>query len=495
MELTRRKLPFLVLAPAIVAIVGVLAAVSVAALGVFHIRESSDGAVAQRSQLLATTLAERLSASGREDRAKIIDRAARRSGAELLLTQQDGTIEIDRSLKAPSSERIVQLLQAGKGEMETSLGRTRFSVEQLRSPLSHLSIIAFVQAPDSPYAMGSLVRSVATLAMILVGVAALAAWALARDVHADVNYVGVRIAEMANEGGAFSGKPIAVRSLDQVGVLTDAFNTLMERFAAAQRAYRQDLAGAEASDKDRSAFLAALSHELRTPLNAILGFTDVLLSEVDGPLSDEAKDSLNVVRRSGVHLRSLIDDILDLSALESGKLALSRQIVDVYPIAEQVVREAQVTAQSKMLTIQLKGRHAFAYADPRRVRQIISNVVGNAVKFTLEGYVVVEIGTFDEGVKIQVADTGPGIAPEEQDAIFEEYTQLGEATAQRFGTGLGLAITKRLVRMHRGEILLNSELGRGSHFLITLPSDPPLGPSAPRTDGGTRLYTTAGAAS
>src|SRR5207247_8401861 len=130
------------------------------------------------------------------------------------------------------------------------------------------------------------------------------------------------IVEMAREGAGPSGKSVAVRDTDQVGILTSAFNSLVERFTAAEHAYQHDLAGALAFDRDRSAFLAALSHELRTPLNAILGFADVLLAEVDGPLSDEARENLTVLRRSADHLRVLIHDILGLSALESGELRL-----------------------------------------------------------------------------------------------------------------------------------------------------------------------------
>src|SRR6185436_2409821 len=160
-----------------------------------------------------------------------------------------------------------------------------------------------------------------------------------------VRFVRERIVAMARAKHQPGGKPIPVGSVDQVGLLTSAFNGLVERFTAAERAYRQDLAGALAYDRDRSAFLAALSHELRTPLNAILGFTEVLLAEVDGPLSDEARENLMVVRTGGEHLRSLIGDILDLSALESGELQLSRRQVDVFSVAEEVVREARVTAQ------------------------------------------------------------------------------------------------------------------------------------------------------
>jgi signal transduction histidine kinase len=284
---------------------------------------------------------------------------------------------------------------------------------------------------------------------------------------------------MAREGAEPVGRHIPVRSVDQIGLLTGAFNLLVDRFTAAEHAYRQDLAGALAYDRDRTAFLAALSHELRTPLNAILGFTDVLLSEVDGPLSPDAHENLSVVRSSGQHLRSLIDDVLDLSALESGELRLDCRVIDVFAVAAEVVREAEVTAVAKSLSLELAGQPATAYADARRVRQIIGNILGNALKFTERGGVLVRVDPRDGGVMISISDTGPGIAPEEHEAIFQEYWQSRAVERHRVGTGLGLAITRRLVQMHRGFIDLNSQLGKGSNFSVVLPSRPPPAPPKP----------------
>jgi signal transduction histidine kinase len=323
------------------------------------------------------------------------------------------------------------------------------------------------------------VASVATLTTLLLGAAALAAFALARDIDSDVRFVRVRIVQMAREGAEPVGRHIPVRSVDQIGLLTGAFNLLVDRFTAAEHAYRQDLAGALAYDRDRTAFLAALSHELRTPLNAILGFTDVLLSEVDGPLSPDAHENLSVVRSSGQHLRSLIDDVLDLSALESGELRLDCRVIDVFAVAAEVVREAEVTAVAKSLSLELAGQPATAYADARRVRQIIGNILGNALKFTERGGVLVRVDPRDGGVMISISDTGPGIAPEEHEAIFQEYWQSRAVERHRVGTGLGLAITRRLVQMHRGFIDLNSQLGKGSNFSVVLPSRPPPAPPKP----------------
>jgi signal transduction histidine kinase len=469
----QKKIPFLVIAPAVVLIVGLAAGVALAVLGTVRLKAQSDDAASLRCQVLALTLAERLRRTSGEDRSAVVERAARRSGAELLLVSADGKVIVDGTQGAPSREQILDLLLAGEGETTTELGRSRFFSAALRGPTEYMNLLAFVEAPATPFATRSLVVWVGTLTALLVGVAALVAFALARDVHADVTFVRNRIVAMAKEGADPTGKAIPVRSVDLVGLLTSAFNVLVDRFTAAEHAYRQDLSGALAYDRDRSDFLAALSHELRTPLNAILGFTEVLLSEVDGPLSADAQENLSVVRNSGQHLRALIDDILDLSALESGELRLNCKMIDVLVIGQEVVREARISAEAKQLQISVEGNRAMAFADGRRVRQIIGNIVGNAIKFTSKGGVSLRIDPRDGGVAIAVSDTGPGIAREDHEAIFEEYWQAREVKRQRVGTGLGLAITRRLVQMHRGFIDLKSQLGKGSTFTIVLPSRPP----------------------
>ncbi len=478
----RRRLRFLPLAPAAVVILGIATALIVALVGVGHLRSQSRTAAGLRARLLADTLAARLRATELEARGTVVERAARRSGAEILLLRHDGEVIVDASLGAPSRETLRQLMVAGGGDTNTKLGETRYWVTPLAAPLQHQAVIAFVRAPEAPFATSSLLISVTALTTILVGAAALVALAIAQDVRADVDYVRQRIVEMARENARPAGELVPVRSTDQIGLLTSSFNVLVDRFTAAEHAYRQDLAGALAYDRDRSAFLAALSHELRTPLNAILGFTDVLLTEVDGPLSAEARENLEVVHSSGEHLRELIDDILELSALESGELELQRKALDVLPIAEEVVREVRVGTHGKKLDIEVSGESTTVWGDARRLRQILGNVVGNAVKFTNAGSVrlSVEPEAGGWGV-IRVTDTGPGIAPEDQAAIFEEYQQAGDADARRVGSGLGLAITRRLVQMHGGTVELESSVGFGSCFSIWLPARPP-DPSEPPPD-------------
>lgn len=452
-----------------VLLIGIATAFAIALIGIRQLARLTDDAAALRANAIVATLAVRLHGMSVEDQAEIAARAVRGSGMELLVVEQGGQILVDESYGAPSKAEIQRLLQAGGGETRMALGRVRFAVRALDPPQQMISVVAFVAAPSPPPGSVRLVNAVVALTVILVGVAIGVAHAFTKQVHNDVDFVRDRIVDMARPDAAPTGQQIPIRSLDQVGVLTAAFNVLMTRFAAAERTYRADLAQATDMDKERSAFLAGLSHELRTPLNAILGFAHILESEVDGPLSDDARESLEVIRTSGEHLRQLIDDILELSALETGTLQLSRSAVNVHLVAEEVVREATATVANKPLTLEVEGKTGlYAFADKRRVRQILTNLVSNATKFTMRGSVTVRIDERGSFVVLIVKDTGPGIPREQTAAIFEEYRQLGDARS-RGGTGLGLAITKRLVLMHGGTIDVTSEMDRGSTFTVTLP--------------------------
>jgi signal transduction histidine kinase len=499
-------LPFLPLVPAIIVIVGIATSAAITWLGVNQLREQSDRATALQSKTLALTLGERLRATphsalarpGAEQRDavppaeigkrmleapdalfnRVVTRAADRSGAEFLIVDGDGVPVVDETDGAPHIQNINILKKLGSGDTHTQHGRTHFFATALSPPLEGLWLIAFVPASETPYGTSQLLRSVSAFTLVLVGVAAFVAYYLARSVHSDVSYVRDRIVAMTALDSAPGGQAIVVRGVDPVGQLTVAFNRLVERFYAAEEAYRRDLSGALNYERERADFLAALSHELRTPLNVILGFADVLLSEVDGPLSPEARENLTVVRQSGSHLRSLINDILDLSALETGRLNLQLKKTNLYAIAGDVVRESRLAAESKELTIELHGEPVDAVADQLRVRQVLGNLVSNAIKFTGKGSIDVIVGRSDDHATLSVSDTGLGIAKEEQAAVFEEYRQSGDWQSRGAGSGLGLAITRRLVRMHGGRIELDSRLGEGSRFTVFLPLQGPPDSSA-----------------
>ncbi|MFT3774673.1 MAG: HAMP domain-containing sensor histidine kinase [Minicystis sp.] len=458
------------IAPAIVVLVGISTALVIAVLGISQLQATADDAARLRADALSATLAARLHAAAAEERSELLGRAARRSAAELLLVDRDGQIVINESFQKLSRDDILKLLAAKGGLTRSALGRVQFASRALEPPRNSLSVIAFVHAPSPPPGSIAMVNGVAALTLLLLGIAVAVSLAYAKAARDDVDYVRRRIVDMAHPDADPAGEPVPIRSLDQVGALTAAFNVLVGRFAAAERSYRADLRQAAEGARERSAFLAGLSHELRTPLNAILGFTHVLESEVDGPLTDDARESLQVIKKSGEHLKTLIDDVLDLSALETGQLRLSRRAVDVRELCEEVVREARAMVRDKPVGLSVTGQAGlFAHADARRVRQVLTNLVTNAIKATAEGWVTVTVEARGPYVAMIVQDTGAGIPPEEQAAIFQAYRQAGDLRSRRGGTGLGLSIAQRLVGMHGGTIDLTSQVGRGSTFTVSLP--------------------------
>lgn len=229
----------------------------------------------------------------------------------------------------------------------------------------------------------------------------------------------------------------------------------------------------EAANSAKSDFLASMSHEFRTPLNSIIGFTDVLLSGMAGELAAEQRKQIGMVNASGKHLLALVNDVLDLAKIEARKLVPEPVVFDLAVELEAVVGTMRPQAEAKglLLTSSLCRAHIEVESDPRMVRQIILNLLSNAVKFTHEGAVSLDARCDDDGLRIEVADTGPGVPTEHQTTIFEAFTQLdGHTGLAPDGTGLGLAISLRLARALGGELRLESTPGKGSRFTLLLPT-------------------------
>ena len=230
-------------------------------------------------------------------------------------------------------------------------------------------------------------------------------------------------------------------------------------------------------DRIKSQFLANMSHELRTPLNSIIGFSRVILKGIDGPVSDQQHQDLNAIYNSGQHLLGLINDILDLSKIEAGKMDLSVEEMNIGDTITSVLSTAAGLLKDK--TVKLKQdvppNLPTIRADPMRMRQIVLNLISNAAKFTDEGSITVsaEPHTTPTGhleVMISVTDTGPGISPENQTKLFQAFSQVDSSPTRRTGgTGLGLSICQRLVEMHNGHIGVRSAVGKGSTFYFTVP--------------------------
>ena len=229
---------------------------------------------------------------------------------------------------------------------------------------------------------------------------------------------------------------------------------------------------AEAADQMKSAFLATMSHELRTPLNSIIGFTGILLQGLVGPLNDEQRKQLQMVRTSANHLLALISDILDISKIEAGKLQISRETFDLRAAIDKIVQTFRPLTEKKGLRLEvaIAPEVGELYSDARRVEQIILNLLSNAVKFTDAGSINISCVAADGNYVIRVADTGIGVKKENIDEMFKPFRQIDTGINRMYeGTGLGLSICKKLLELMGGDIRVESEWQRGTIFTVSIP--------------------------
>jgi signal transduction histidine kinase len=233
------------------------------------------------------------------------------------------------------------------------------------------------------------------------------------------------------------------------------------------------------ADRLKTQFLANMSHELRTPLNSIIGFSRVILKGIDGPITNTQEEDLNAIYNAGQHLLGLINDILDVSKIEAGKMELSFTEVDLNDIIRGVMSTAVGLVKDKPieLVIDVPNNLPRIQGDNIRIRQVLLNLVSNAAKFTSEGQIGVSARSLQRGsrheVVIAVFDTGPGIEPQDQKKIFEPFSQVDASpTRKTGGTGLGLSICRHLVELHGGQIWVESTPGQGSTFAFTIPYVP-----------------------
>jgi signal transduction histidine kinase/HAMP domain-containing protein len=224
--------------------------------------------------------------------------------------------------------------------------------------------------------------------------------------------------------------------------------------------------------KHKSEFLANMSHELRTPLNAILGYTELILDNIYGDVSEKIRDVLERLAHNGRHLLGLINDVLDLSKIEAGQLILSLNEYSMGEVVQTVFTSVEALAVEKKLGLKSSVPRdlSIARGDEQRIAQVLLNLLGNAIKFTDEGEVRVEVTASNETFLVSVSDTGSGLSEADQKRIFEEFRQVdGSSTREKGGSGLGLSIAKKIVEMHGGRIWVESIPGEGSIFRFTLP--------------------------
>jgi signal transduction histidine kinase len=228
----------------------------------------------------------------------------------------------------------------------------------------------------------------------------------------------------------------------------------------------------EVASQHKSQFLASMSHELRTPLNAILGFNEMILDEIYGPVTPEVRSPLEEMQASGKHLLRLINNVLDLAKIEAGRMELALADYSVQDTVESVRSTLRSIAAEKgleLLTV-VPADIPLAYGDPGRMSQCLLNLAGNALKFTKAGTVEIEAKLEGEQLVYRVADTGIGIPADKIGSLFTEFKQTDAMIASEYGgTGLGLSITRKFIEMHGGRIWIESELGKGSAFIFEVP--------------------------
>jgi PAS domain S-box-containing protein len=268
-----------------------------------------------------------------------------------------------------------------------------------------------------------------------------------------------------------SGQAMHSETGEKIGAVVSIHDVTMQKEFEAKLIKARD--AAEAANRAKSVFLANMSHELRTPLNAILGFSSLI--QQDSGLSAEQREHLDIINRSGEHLLTLINDVLEIAKIEAGKLQLEASAFDLHIMVRDVADMMLFRAEQKGLQLKLEQSSEFPRyikSDEARLRQILVNLVGNAVKFTEKGGVVVRLGTREnQHLLIEVEDSGPGISPEDQKHLFKPFVQLAEGGEQK-GTGLGLTITKQYVELIGGTIGIDSSVGKGSVFQVELPIEP-----------------------
>jgi signal transduction histidine kinase len=238
-----------------------------------------------------------------------------------------------------------------------------------------------------------------------------------------------------------------------------------------ERELRRAKDAAETANVAKSQFLNNMGHEVRTPLNAVIGYMELIHDNIYGEVPEKIRDVLQRVEKNGQRLLSLINEVLDISKMEAGRLTLSLSDYSMLEVAQTVATSFESAAAEKHLALKVtvapdlpRGR-----GDQRRLTQVVMNLVGNAIKFTEIGEVQLDVQASDGAFLVSVADTGPGIATADQQRIFEAFGQIDTSKTRKGGTGLGLSITKRIVELHSGRIWVESTPGKGSTFRFTVP--------------------------
>jgi signal transduction histidine kinase len=367
--------------------------------------------------------------------------------------------------------RVVELIRTGRASEARELQASQASplanrLERLTNQLvnkAEADMVAGIDASTHAYETAQwivIAFALGSIALAL-GLGYAISWSLVRpvkEIEAKLNQVAT---------GDFTQR-VEVANRDELGALAADVNRMSEELG---RLYQQ----LELASKNKSQFLSSMSHELRTPLNAIIGLTEMMVANAPRFGTEKALEPLRRVNAAGTHLLSLINEILDLSKIEAGKLELNSEPIDLPRLIDEVIGTAGQLAEknNNRLIVEAEEDVDALRADPMRLKQILLNLLSNACKFTKEGEVALRVRKVADGrewVELAVADTGIGLTAEQQAKLFQDFTQADSLTSRRYGgTGLGLALSRKLARMMDGDVTVTSDPGKGSVFTVRLP--------------------------
>jgi signal transduction histidine kinase len=386
---------------------------------------------------------------------------------------------------AAADARIASPSRVDGSAQQYDVGGTAYLGAAKRSVLGTGALVYAVFSPLAPLqaALTASVLTVAGVGVLLVAGTLIAGGFIANRLLQPIERLRAGAAQI---GSGDLTQRITVKTGDELEALAEQFNDMAGRLQESYSDLEQKVDDrtrelsaanrqlAEAS-QHKSQFLASMSHELRTPLNAVIGLTEMMVTNAQRFGTEKALEPLRRVNAAGTHLLGLINEVLDLSKIEAGKLDLNVETVDLPRLVDEVIGTAGQLAgkNGNRLVVDSPDNLAALTTDPMRLKQILLNLLSNACKFTKEGEVALRVRQVANGgdwIELAVADTGIGLTPEQQAKLFQEFTQADSLTARRYGgTGLGLALSRKLARMMGGDITVASEAGQGSVFTVRLP--------------------------
>jgi len=330
--------------------------------------------------------------------------------------------------------------------------------------------------------LGSLRVEIVLVSAILVALVGLLAWAVGSDISRRLAGVHAQLQGMSRQESLDLSRTICVSSLDETGQLVVAVDALYRQLDHDLRTYHQSLEKARQAEAFKDRFTRDVRHELRTPLDRLSEQTTKLVAGEYGKLTIDQSNDVQIISKASQQLGELIDDVLDITAMQSGKLRLALQWVDLAAMCRETLAQYQAVVRKaagpRGSAVTLVGEIAndlpTLWADGRRIRQVIQNLLSNAIKFTPQGRICLRARRENQLVVIEVIDSGVGIGSADLARVFAEYRQAGTHQSKRKGSGLGLTICKRLVDLHGGQIEAESDVGRGSVFRVILPLEAPV---------------------